>query len=97
MAKVSEITVSDIANYLRLTEVSQADENFISSCLEVAKAYIKNYTGLEDTDLDKNKDFVIAVYLLCQDMFDTRTINIDNGKLNTVFDTILGFHRVNLL
>lgn len=97
MAKVSEITVSDIANYLRLTEVSQADTNFISSCLEVAKAYIKNYTGLEDTDLDENKDFVIAVYLLCQDMFDTRTINIDNGKLNTVFDTILGFHRVNLL
>lgn len=95
MAKVSEITVSDIANYLRLTEVSEADENFISSCLEVSKEYIKNYTGVED--LDENADFVIVVYLLCQDMYDTRTINIDNGKLNIVFDTILGFHRVNLL
>ena len=95
MAKISEITVSDIANYLRLTEVSEADEKFITNCLAVAKEYIKNYTGLDY--LDDNQDFVIAVYLLCQDMYDTRTIHIDNGKLNTVFETILGFHRVNLL
>ena len=95
MAQVSEITVSDIANYLRLTEVSEADEKFIRNCLAVAKEYIKNYTGLED--LESNSDFVIAVYLLCQDMYDTRTIYIDNQKLSTVFETILGFHRVNLL
>ena len=95
MAKISEITVSDIANYLRLTEVSQADEIFITNCLAVAKEYIKNYTGLDY--LDDNADFVIAVYLLCQDMYDTRTIHLDNDKLNTVFETILGFHRVNLL
>ena len=95
MAKVSEITVSDIANYLRLTEVSEADENFITDCLAVAKEYIKNYTGLEE--LDEKPDFVIAVYLLCQDMYDTRTIHLDSDKLNTVFETILGFHRVNLL
>lgn len=95
MAQVSEITVSDIANYLRLTEVSEADEKFIRNCLAVAKEYIKNYTGLED--LESNSDFVIAVYLLCQDMYDTRTIHIESDKLNTVFETILGFHRVNLL
>lgn len=95
MAKVSEITVSDVVNYLRLYETSEQDENFIQNCIEVAKSYIKNYTGVED--LDTNTDFVIVVYLLCQDMYDTRTINIDNNKLNTVFETILGFHRVNLL
>lgn len=95
MTKISEITVSDIANYLRLTEVSEADETFIENCLAVAKEYIKNYTGLDD--LDNNADFVIAVYLLCQDMYDTRTIHIESDKLNTVFETVLGFHRVNLL
>jgi len=95
MAKVSEITVSDIANYLRLTEVSEADNGFIQNCIDVAKEYIKNYTGKEE--LDDNADFVIAVYLLCQDMYDTRTIHIESDKLNTVFETILGFHRVNLL
>ena len=95
MAKVSEITVNDIADYLRLYEVSSKDETFIGNCIEVAKAYIKNYTGVDD--LDQNTDFVIVVYLLCQDMYDTRTIHIDSDKLNTVFETILGFHRVNLL
>ncbi len=39
MAKVSEITVSDIANYLRLTEVSEADQNFIENCLDVVGHY----------------------------------------------------------
>lgn len=95
MAKVSEITVSDVANYLRLYETSEQDENFIENCIEIAKSYIKNYTGVED--LDEHNDFVIVVYLLCQDMYDTRTLYVDSDKLNTVFSTILGFHRVNLL
>lgn len=95
MAKVSEITVSDVANYLRLYETSEQDENFIENCIEIAKSYIKNYTGVDD--LDEYNDFVIVVYLLCQDMYDTRTLYVDSDKLNTVFSTILGFHRVNLL
>ena len=93
--KVSEITVNDIVNYLRIYETSETDQNFIENCIEIAKHYIKNYTGIED--LDQNTDFVIVIYLLCQDMYDNRTIYVDNEKLNTVFETILGFHRVNLL
>ena len=93
--KVSEITTADIANYLRLAEPSEADNDFIDNCIEVAKKYIQNYTNVED--LDEYEDFTIVVYLLCQDMYDTRTIHIDGEKLNTVFETILGFHRRNLL
>ena len=93
--KVRDITVSDIVNYLRIYDVSAADEKFIENCISAAKAYITSYTG--QRDLDKFPEFGIVVYLLCQEMYDTRTINVDNDKLNTVFDTILGFHRVNLL
>lgn len=93
--KVSEITVSDIANYLRLYEVTEADDKFIKNCLAVAKSYITTYTGRED--LDEFDEFVIAIYLLCQDMYDNRTIYVESDKLNSVLDTILGFHRVNLL
>lgn len=93
--KVSEITVSDIANYIRLYEVTEADESFLENCLEIAKRYIISYTGRED--LDEYDEFGIVVYLLCQDMYDTRTIHVDSDRLNTVFETILGFHRVNLL
>lgn len=93
--KVSEINVNDISNYLRLVEPSEADNTFIQTCIEVAKSYIKNYTGVED--LDEHTDFTIVVYLLCQNMYDERTTQIDDDRLNTVFATILGFHRVNLL
>lgn len=93
--RVSEITTADIANYLRLDYVSQADETFIETTISVAKAYIKNYTGV--VDLDEHEDFTIAIYLLCQQMYDERTVTVEDNKINSVFETILGFHRVNLL
>ena len=93
--KVSEITAQDIAEYLRLSEVSQEDTNFISQCLEISKSYIKNYTGQEE--LDTIPEFVICIYLLCQDMYDTRTLYVENDKVNKVFDSILGLHCRNYL
>ena len=93
--KVSEITVKDIADYIRLSEPSEEDTNFISKCLEVAKAYIKSYTGVED--LDNVAEFGICVYLLCQDMYDNRTIYSEKTAPNKTFETILNLHCGNLL
>ena len=93
--KVSEITVKDIADYIRLSEPSEEDTNFISKCLEFAKAYIKSYTGVED--LDTIAEFGICVYLLCQDMYDNRTIYSEKNAPNKTFETILNLHCGNLL
>ena len=93
--KVSEITIKDIADYLRLSDASEEDTNFLAKCLEIAKSYIKNYTGVED--LDKKTDFVICVYLLCQDMYDNRTIYSEKTTPNKTFETILNLHCGNLL
>ena len=95
MVKVSEITVKDIADYLRLGEPSEEDISFLTKCLEIAKSYIKNYTGVED--LDSQADFVILVYLLCQDMYDNRTIYSDKTTPNKTFDSILNLHCRNLI
>ncbi len=94
--KVSEITVEDIADYIRLSEPSEEDTNFLKKCLVIAKSYIKNYTGVED--LDSQADFVICVYVLCQDMWDNRSRYLDgNPQPNKTFDTILNLHNTNLL
>ena len=94
--KVSEITVEDIADYIRLSERSEEDTNFLKKCLVIAKSYIKNYTGVED--LDSQADFVICVYVLCQDMWDNRSRYLDgNPQPNKTFDTILNLHNTNLL
>lgn len=93
--KVSDITVKDIADYIRLSDPSEEDTNFLTKCLEIAKSYIKNYTGVED--LDAQADFVICVYLLCQDMYDNRTIYSDKVMPNKTFETILNLHCGNLI
>ena len=95
ITKVSEITAADVADYLRLPEVTQADTNTLNTMIGVAKTFITNYTG--QTDLDDFQDFVIVVFVLCQDMWDTRSLYVDKSNLNNVVDTILGMHSVNLL
>ena len=65
--------------------------------LESAKAYIKKYTGLADEGLDSEPDFVIVVYVLCQDAWDNRSYYVDSSNVNKVVENILGLHSVNLL
>ena len=93
--KVSDIKVEDIADYLRIDELTGGDEQMLSNLLEIAKTYIESYTG--QTELDNYQDFVIVALVLVQDMYDNRTMYVDSTNLNTVVETILGMHSVNLL
>lgn len=93
--KVSDITYQDVAEYLKLDEVTSADINTLNNLINISITYIKQYTGLED--IDSYMDFVIVVLILCQDMWDNRTMYVDNSNLNKVVETILGMHQVNLL
>ena len=95
VTKVSEITTKDIADFIRLDEVSGAEEIQLQTFLTVAKNYIANSTALDD--LDEYADLVIAVYILCQDMYDNRTLYTDKSNPNKVVQTILDMHtRCNL-
>lgn len=96
--KVSELTVQDIADYCRIAEATEADTAFLTSALNASKAYIKKYTGLDDAGMDEAEDLVIVVHILCQDMYDNRTMYVDKHiVLNNTVETILGMHSVNLL
>lgn len=93
--KVSDIKVEDIADYLRIDELTEGDKQMLNNLLEIAKTYIESYTG--QTELDNYQDFVIVALVLVQDMYDNRTMYVDSTNLNTVVETILGMHSVNLL
>lgn len=98
ITKVSEITAQDVAEYLRIAELTEDDENFITSTISVAIDYILKYTGIEDAEtLDNYNDMVIVVFVLCQDMYDNRAMYVDNSNLNRVVENILGLHQRNLL
>lgn len=91
------MTVSDIAEYCRIAEPSEADNAFLKQAIEAAKAYIRSYTGLDNDRIDEHEDFVIVVYVLVQDMYDNRSLYTESKSLNNTVETILGMHSVNLL
>ena len=98
ITKVSDITYQDLASYIRLIEVTESDQQTLNNLLKVAKAFIANYTGHTEAELDNYADFVIVVFILVQDMYDDRVMYVDkNVALNRVVETILGMHSVNLL
>lgn len=103
--KVSEITTDNIITHLRLTEVDDSLEEELSTFLEIAINYIENYTGIkrkneenkEQENLDTYSDFVIVVYILCQDMYDNRVMYVDGKNINNTVKTILDMHTRNNL
>ena len=97
ITKVSDITIEDIRNYLRIAEGSAEDEQLISASLRVAKDYIKNYTGLSDEGMDSHPDLITVVFVLCSDMYDNRAYYVDKTNMNVLVESILNLHSVNLL
>lgn len=97
ITKISEITYQDVAEYIRLSEVTQDDQNTLTNLINISIDYISKYTGVEKENLDNYNDMVIVVFILCQDMWDNRTMYVDNTNLNKVVETILGMHQINLL
>ncbi|QUH21082.1 head-tail connector protein [Alkaliphilus sp. B6464] len=97
--KVSEVTNKEVIEYLRLEHEDLTEEEIteINNILIAAKKFIKSYTGLTEEQIDTHEDFYIVVMVLCQDMYDNRSMYIDKNNLNKVVDTILGMHSMNLL
>ena len=103
--KISEIEVKDIANYLRITELDESLKKDLSILLRIAINYIENYTGIlrkseknaDDENLDKYEDLVIVIYILCQDMYDNRSMYVDKNYINNTVKTILDMHTRNNL
>lgn len=97
VSKVSDITVESVADYLRLDEVTDSEKNTLAMLISIATSFIKSYTGLDDDGVDKYPEFVIVALILCQDMWDNRTMYVDSKDLNNTVQSILAMHSVNLL
>ena len=105
--KVSEITVNDVANYIRKDDadnLNDVEKKEMQALLSAAKEFISSYTGIplkSDTlgteTLDNHEDFYIVVMVLCQDMYDNRSYYVEKSNINKVVETILGMHRRNLI
>ena len=97
ITKVSQITWQDAQDYLRIPEVSVAEQQTLTNLIGVASTFIQQYTGLTAAQVDDHQDFVIVALILVQDMWDNRVLYVDKSNLNKVVETILGMHVTNLL
>ena len=94
---VAQITVDNVAEYLRLSEVSEQDRKYLESLLAIAKQYIKDYTGQDEAFVNASQTFVAVVYVLCEDMYDNRALYVDKTNINQLVESILAMHRINLV
>ena len=97
ITKVSEVTSADLAEFLRVGEVTPSEDGFLKTIIGAATAYICKYTGLTTAQLDESQDFVPALLVLCQDMYDNRALYVDSANVNRMVQSILDMHSVNLL
>lgn len=96
---VSEITVKNLADYLKLDfeSLTQEEISELSVFLKAAQTFIEDYTGQTSSKVDEHENLVIVVFVLVQDMYDNRTLYVDKSNLNRVVETILSMNSVNLL
>lgn len=97
VVKVSDITVTDVTDYLRIPEVTDEITSLLTTALNVAKQFVMSYTGLDAEGMDAHEDLVIVIYVLCSDMYDNRAYYVDKSNINNVVETILNLHCTNLL
>lgn len=97
IAKVSEVTSTDLAEYLRVGDATASEEGLLNTIIGAAESYMRKYTGLTAEQLDESSDLVIALLVLCQDMYDNRALYVDSSNVNQAVQSILDMHSVNLL
>jgi len=57
----------------------------------------KGITGLKDEQMEEHEDITIAVLTIISDMWDNRSMTVNQININKTADTILGLHRINLV
>lgn len=97
--KMSDVELSDVAEYLREDE-ADVQETVLQMAMAAAKDYIIAHTGRTEEELDKWDDVTVAYLILCQDIYDHRTLYPDAkyaNSMNRTVDAILGHHAVNFV
>lgn len=93
--KVSDISLETVKDYLKVE--NDIEDTLIDNILTASKSFIRNYTGLNDTELDDKEDISLVVLVLANEMYSNREYTVDKNTLNPIVVSILNMHSVNLL
>lgn len=94
--KISEVTVELIkSGYLHIYH--DEDDNILDLMKIASIAHIKNYTGLNDEELETKDDLTIALLVLVSELYENRIMTVEKDKVNPVIKSILDSHCINFL
>lgn len=92
---VSELTVDNVKNYLRVD--TDIDDTLLAVILPASKRFCAQYTGLTLEDLDEYEDMPLAVLAVAADMYEVRQVTLNGTQINPTTAQILGTYSTNLL
>lgn len=95
--EISKLTTEDVKYYLRIVESDEQDDALIASILNGSKSYVSGQTGLSMDEMDKYSDLTIAILIICQDMYDNRSMYVDKNNLNKTVESIISMHSSHLV
>ena len=90
MMKMSEITIVECKNFLRID--FSDDDFFIDMALDGAKSYVCNYCKRTADDLDNIPEICMAVLVLTAHFYDNRSLDTDSETVNYTISKLLGNH-----
>lgn len=95
---ISEMTASDVAEFIRIDEPSEVELKEVGMLMESATKFIMNYTGRAETYVEAQTDFTYVWLVLIGEMFEKRQRQLDKSSVqNQTFIDILNMHSINML
>lgn len=91
----SKLNIDVLKEYLRID--GEDDDNLLETILLASKAFVKNYTGLDELALNNLEDIPMAIMALSAEMYDNRQFTVDKSAINPVVKIILDMYSKNLL
>lgn len=95
--KISEITPEIVKDYCGISD-DDSDVIIKNVLMPSARAFIRGYTGLSDSEIDRHDDLATAFMVLVSDMYTQRDYTLSFQKqVNPCVSAILGMYAVNYL
>lgn len=102
--KVSEITVTELAAYLKIEsdDLDVVETAVLQTFVDAAKEHAIQYTGRTEDELDMHGDCAVAVLCLAGDLYTNRDMYTNlkgagTATVNKTVQSILDMYATNLI
>lgn len=89
------IDLETVKQYLRID--GNDEDNLLAMCMNSAKSYVKDYTGLEDDEIAQHESLELATMAIIADMYEMRQATVQGLQQNPLVEFTLNMYQRNLL